>query len=113
MIGARVPISTCFWVSERVLFASSSAGFLHFYIFVGVDQVRSEMFSICETVCMIWFWKLASMMARSLRAILIQRRFELNPNPCNKCCRKVNWKLALTDGFTVLKVEFVLVRLLL
>src|ERR1035438_1627410 len=71
------------------------------------------MFSICDTVCMIWFWYAESIMARSLRAILIHRWLELKPKPCNRCWRTCKRKLSARLGLTVLKSELDVMRLLL
>src|SRR5215471_8657301 len=91
-MGARVPISTCFLLSDRVLFASARASCCtrtFSYAFT-----RSQyMFSIWSTVVIICSRNATSVISRLFLAKAMKRLLGVNPKPCSKCWFKVALKL--------------------
>ena len=92
----RADLHLLLGIGERLVRQLQRA-LLHLHVLVGIHQVPVDVLDLRNRL-MIWFWKAASMMARLLRAMRIQRRFELKPNPCNRCCRNWKRKLALSAG---------------
>ena len=90
-IGARVPISTCFLVSERVFCAKASDSFCT--LTFSYANTRSQyMFSIWSTVVMICSRNATSEISRLFFAIWMNRVLGAKPKPCSRCWVSLEFK---------------------